>query len=284
MKKISIGLILYNNEKSEIEKFVKFLFISINQLKEKKPYVQINLYLLNNGTGEVFFNIFEKLNISFSEIPSRGNIGFAAGMNYLMSNAFNDGAAYFLSVNPDGCFHWDCLAELASAAEKFPDDLIEAIQFPDEHPKIYNPFTKETPWATGGCLLVNKQIYNETKGFDEIFFMYVEDVDLSWRVRLSGRKVRVADKAIFGHSPCNSVSKNALKFALISGLYLGKKWGSEKFINECSDKLKQLFNIESSALTLKNPPTNWDIKKASKSGIPNFSKSLDFAFRRWYFE
>ena len=114
--------------------------------------------------------------------------------------------------------------------------------------------------------------------------MYVEDVDLSWRVRLNGRKVRVADKALFGHSPCNSVSKNALKFALISGLYMGKKWGSEEFVNECSDKLKKLYEIDSTLITSKELPAMWNLDLAKKSGIPNFKKSLDFAFRRWYFE
>jgi hypothetical protein len=51
----------------------------------------------------------------------------------------------------------------------------------------------------GGAALLKQAIFEQAGGFDEKFFMYVEDVDLSWRFRLLGYEVRLAPKAKVAH-------------------------------------------------------------------------------------
>jgi hypothetical protein len=51
----------------------------------------------------------------------------------------------------------------------------------------------------GGAALIKRAIFDQAGGFDEKFFMYVEDVDLSWRFRLLGYEVRLAPKAKVAH-------------------------------------------------------------------------------------
>ena len=41
---------------------------------------------------------------------------------------------------------------------------------------------------SGACMVVRKEVIDKTGGFDERFFMYAEDIDLSFRIRQSGYK------------------------------------------------------------------------------------------------
>ena len=51
----------------------------------------------------------------------------------------------------------------------------------------------------GGAALLKQAIFEQAGGFDEKFFMYVEDVDLSWRFRLLGYEVKLAPEAKVAH-------------------------------------------------------------------------------------
>ena len=133
--------------------------------------------------------------------PPAPNLGFGAAQNKLMAEAFGDGEVRaHLCLNPDAVLHPACLAELWAELERTPRaGLIEARQFPDEHAKPYDPRTHATPWASGCCLLVTRECHARLGGFDERFFLYGEDVDLSWRARAAGLHVGVAPKALVHH-------------------------------------------------------------------------------------
>ena len=105
--------------------------------------------------------------------------------------------------------------------------LIDALEFPVEHPKPYDPYTLTTPWAAGACLLISKCVFEELGGFDETFFMYCEDVDLSWRCRASGIAVKTCPTALFLHDVQNRTSLASRRRATFeSALKLGHKWGA----------------------------------------------------------
>ena len=53
--------------------------------------------------------------------------------------------------------------------------------------------------ATGGGAIYRAAIFDDIDMFDEAFFMYYEDVDLSFRAQLAGWKVRFTPKAIAYH-------------------------------------------------------------------------------------
>lgn len=53
--------------------------------------------------------------------------------------------------------------------------------------------------ARGAGMIVKKQILHNVGYFDSAFFMVYEDVDLGWRIRLSGYKVLLAPKSIIHH-------------------------------------------------------------------------------------
>ena len=57
-------------------------------------------------------------------------------------------------------------------------------------PKAYDPVTLDTPWVSGAATLFRRSAFDSVGGFDPQLFMYGEDVDLSWRLRARGLRLR----------------------------------------------------------------------------------------------
>ena len=58
--------------------------------------------------------------------------------------------------------------------------------------------------ACGANILIRREMLEEIGGFDDRFFMYYEDTDLSWRAWASGWKVFYTNEAIIRHIHCGS--------------------------------------------------------------------------------
>jgi GT2 family glycosyltransferase len=54
-------------------------------------------------------------------------------------------------------------------------------------------------WATGAAMFVRASVYKELGGLDEYFFAHQEEIDLCWRMQLSGHKVYVQPASIVYH-------------------------------------------------------------------------------------
>ena len=71
--------------------------------------------------------------------------------------------------------------------------------------KRYNPGTPEgdvvtgAGWVSGSCFLARRGALEELGGFDEAYFMYLEDTDLCWRAHQAGWGVGFAGTATVTH-------------------------------------------------------------------------------------
>ena len=110
----------------------------------------------------------------------------------------NRGRPPFVFVlNPDTCLYPDCLSELLgrAIAEEETVGVWEPRQIPYEHPKQYDPVLMEPPWCAGAALLIRRTAFEAVRGFDRHIFIYCEDVDLSWRLKREGWKLRYVPSA-----------------------------------------------------------------------------------------
>ncbi len=48
---------------------------------------------------------------------------------------------------------------------------------------------QEVDWVSGACFMIKKDLFSNLGGFDEHFFMYIEDMELCYRVKKMGYKV-----------------------------------------------------------------------------------------------
>ena len=79
--------------------------------------------------------------------------------------------------------------------------------FNPENPftRRYNPGTPEgdvvtgAGWVSGSCFLARRSALEELGGFDEAYFMYLEDMDLCWRAHHAGWGVGFAGTAEVTH-------------------------------------------------------------------------------------
>jgi GT2 family glycosyltransferase len=116
-----------------------------------------------------------------------GNLGSALGHNRLVLLGDSE---YLLIMNPDIMMAPNAIVELARVFSDKRVGMAEAKQLPIEHPKQYDAVTGDTAWAATACTLIPREVINLLKGFDyETFFLYCDDVDFSWRVKLAGYRV-----------------------------------------------------------------------------------------------
>ena len=187
---------------------------------------------VKNIEQEIFkFNEEHAGKISARHIKTEGDHGFGKAINLGM-NLISSDAHYLLVVKSDCRFFNDTLNRLISSALATEDlgfRLWECRQVPHEHPKYYNPVTLETTWSSFACCLIEKAAFAEIAGFDEKFGSYLEEVDLSWRIRMEGYRLRYVPSARIFYDPIfeRGSSRSSLNnSSLIDGFYLRYKYGS----------------------------------------------------------
>jgi GT2 family glycosyltransferase len=271
---IALGIVTYNNETPQLRR----LLHSIDHAAARLDPARFGAEVITIDCGAPAEWCVTRL--PFRRLEHRGNLGFGGGMNRLMAEAFSDpSVVWFLCVNPDGLLHHALLTEMLRCSLKYPESLIEARQFPEEHPKPYDPTTGETPWASGACLLIPRRIYETIGGFDDNIFMYMEDVDYSWRARAAGFAVRVAPLALFAHSVLDrEPDPRITKFYFDSARYLAAKWGRPEEQAAYERTLRELGLYEGGGLPPLPEPS---AVSAGGRHVADFSHGFAFAPRRW---
>ena len=125
------------------------------------------------------------------------NTGTSRGQNRLARSTSSD---HVLLCNPDVVPSGRALCHLIEVLRDPRVGLVEAKQLPVEHPKHYDLDTGEVSWGSGACSLVPRPVFDAVGGFDEeTFFLYCDDVDLSWRIREAGHLIVHQPAAVVFH-------------------------------------------------------------------------------------
>ncbi|MCY7310779.1 MAG: glycosyltransferase [Chitinophagaceae bacterium] len=157
-------------------------------------------------------------------IINKENTGFAKGCNQGLQQAKGD---YILFLNPDTIVPEDCFRQCISFLQAHPDAGALGIKmldgsgkflkeskraFPSPRTSLYKLFglaklfphsklfsryhlghldenqNNEVDVLAGAFMMIKKEVLDKIGGFDETFFMYGEDVDLSYRIQKAGFK------------------------------------------------------------------------------------------------
>jgi GT2 family glycosyltransferase len=54
-------------------------------------------------------------------------------------------------------------------------------------------------WASGACLFIRNEVYKTLNGLDESFFAHMEEIDLCWRAKNLGYKIKYVGKSEVFH-------------------------------------------------------------------------------------
>ena len=225
--KFDIVIVTYNSKK-----WMKNCIDSIER-QTNFDTKNINLYIVDNGskdgTQDYVIERSQNTNLGKIELVVTGqNLGFGKANNY----GFEKGnSEYVFFLNPDTELMEDTMYELKESIENSTNDfgMWECRQKPYEHPKMYNILTGETTWASGACFVAKREVFKKVGGFDKNIFMYAEDVDLSWNVRLHGYKIKYVPKSVVVHycyKEAGEVKPVQYYNSIINNLNLRRKYGS----------------------------------------------------------
>lgn len=124
-----------------------------------------------------------------------------------------DGAAQFLPESkrglptPEAAFY-----KLFGLSKFFPQSRRFGAYHQSFLPELEN---NETEVLAGAWMLIRKVALDQVEGFDEQYFMYGEDIDLSYRLRLKGWKIGYfADSAII-HFKGESTRKETFRYVML---------------------------------------------------------------------
>ena len=206
---VDISILLY--------KSMPYLDDLVRSLDEiEYPEEKLKIYFVNNASPDESFEYVQKIATKknyYRFIDSGSNFGFAAGHNMIMRVGKGD---FIFLVNPDGTVAPNTIETMV---QHFVGDVklgvADCTQKPYNHPKPHDPETGETPWCSGACMMIRKKALEDTGLFDEKFFMYIEDTDLSWRMWSKGWKCKFIEDASIEHYILDlSKHKNEQLFSL----------------------------------------------------------------------
>ncbi|MCD2440994.1 glycosyltransferase family 2 protein [Agromyces sp. SYSU K20354] len=148
------------------------------------------------------------------ELPR--NEGFGAGVNAGVARARELACTRVLALNPDATIDADSVRALLTASRADPRALVAprivrpdaTVWFAGAVLDQRNGTTRRarddelggrTTWQTGAAFLAPIPMWDEVGGFDDDYFMYWEDIDLSWRWHEAGGRLALVESATAVH-------------------------------------------------------------------------------------
>jgi GT2 family glycosyltransferase len=147
-----------------------------------------------------------------------GNEGFGTGVNLGVARAQSAGARHHVLLNPDAVADAGALAALLRASSSEPltmsaptvlrpdgslwsagsDLYLDDGRIRSRRRRIDGARVEE--WLSGACLVLSDELWQRCGGFDDDYFLYWEDVDLSRRVVAAGGALRLLEDVTVVHA------------------------------------------------------------------------------------
>ncbi|HEY8886549.1 MAG TPA: glycosyltransferase family 2 protein [Candidatus Microsaccharimonas sp.] len=218
------------------QKFIDPLVESVRSQVLKD--IDIEFLFVDNGSTDNSVEYFKKKfkDKNFRVIENGGNYGYSKGNNLGMKQARGD---YILVCNNDLTLGKDIVQTLYSGLIKENADLVvPKLMFLNKPGYINNAgsrLDKNNSWPVieigfgekdegqydtveeitafcGACVLFTRKFLSTVGMYDDRFFMYFEDSDLSWRGQTDNRKFVYIPKALAYHHHTGTSVEGSPKF------------------------------------------------------------------------
>ena len=222
MNSPSVAIVILNwNGKNYLQQFIPSVLAT--------DYPNYKIVIADNASTDDSILFLQKNYPQVELIFLEQNFGFAKGYNEALKKIKSD---YYVLLNSDvevtplwlqpiidllesnkifaACqpkilsYHNKNLFEYAGAAGGW----IDAFGYPFSRGRIfeiceedkgqYNS-TDKIFWASGAAMVVKSNAFHELEGFDEYLFAHQEEIDLCWRMQLSGYKILCCPKSVVYH-------------------------------------------------------------------------------------
>lgn len=198
----------------------------------KQSYKDFHIYLIDNGSKDESLNKLTKYDnhdkITFFKNPV--NDGFSGGVNIGIRHAIKNDYDYVALLNNDAVITKDWLKLLLESSQKNDSSATTGLLLNGDGSKIEStgdsysawglPFPRQRDEAvadardsefvfggTAGATLYKTDLFRDIGLFDETFFAYFEDTDISFRAQLAGHKAYYEKAAIAYHDHGTTSSK-----------------------------------------------------------------------------
>jgi GT2 family glycosyltransferase len=246
--KLSVSLVLYKNNSELINQTLSSMLNS---------HIESKVYIVDNSPTPELEELCSKFpNIDYYHNPS--NPGFGASHNIAISRLNSEHSPYHLILNPDVYFEPDTIPQLIEYLEEHQDvGLIQPkICFPDgktqylckRYPTFFamlgrrfvpaplQPLIKsyadwyemremgydkisEVVYLSGCFMLFRKKYFDEIGYFDDKFFMYLEDADITLRMSRKYKTIFYPQVTIFHHWARGSYNSLKLTWVMVQSVF-----------------------------------------------------------------
>jgi len=209
----------------------------------KSDYQNLEIVIVDNNSSD---ESFEKAKEKFSRlhfIKNSENIGFSRGNNVGIRFALEKFADYVFILNNDTIIEMNTISILQKTAEKNSTaGIISPLILKDDNKTVWFAGGKilwkkmravhilktisqvpyQSEYLSGCAMLIKKDVFKKIGLFDERFFLYYEDADLSIRTIEANFKLLIDPAATIQHLEQSNQSNKKNYWLVLSGLLFFK--------------------------------------------------------------
>ena len=212
------------------EKYMSGLLESVARIDYPREWLEF--HLVDNGAGDGTLaaarQAIERLGASLPTVVIHepgANVGFAKGNNIALRAALERGVDYCFLLNPDATFEPAALKESVQVAESEQNvGSVQSLLVLGDEPEVVNTSGNhihflgfgyvggyrraradvpsepvEIAFSSGACVLLPAEVLRQVGLLDETLWLYHEDLDLGWRIRLAGLRNLIAPTSVCRH-------------------------------------------------------------------------------------
>ena len=219
----------------------ELLFNCLESILNQISIQDFEIIVVDNGSIDNSADKAKEKFPSINLLKSETNLGYSGGCNFGAKNAKGE---YTIFLNNDTLHTKNWIEELISFLDKNPQagaaqpkilnatnkdtfdyaggagGYIDKYCFPFVRGRIFNSLEKDSNqyddnkkifWASGAAFIIRTELLRELNYFDNIYFAYMEEIDLCWRLQALGLGIWNVPTSVVYHFGKQTIKENTFK-------------------------------------------------------------------------